>query len=488
MLKFKFDQNFWKKPGFVLFLILFSFFLREVFLASVFPIFSGQDEARHYNSIQYLAEPKEKNWKISKNKDSRTKKDFFTYNFSEEIQNTGNASGVSNTRRTFDRMNFPAGSIGENENQITSKIWSQNNLNSPPDITGKRHQDLYHRLGLVIEKTFTNKDILTRFYLVRILSVILATLTLWISFFIFKNIGFAINQSLIITTIASFQPKFSSYMTNINYAPLMIFAFTGFTLGCVLILKNGINWKNGLLILISLIIGMLTKGTSVVMLPVPIVLLIILTWKKFKNKKWNWKYLGLALIIIFIAVLVFTWIYNIKSFLPKTERGTISEITTSLSEYLSESLPKIDSSAKNYWGNLDWNRNDYSESFIRVIWIAEFFSALGIIWMLFSKNPLPFLPEKKYLWFFLAMITSLQLGIRFYDWKIFSTLGTLELGTPGRYFLPTIASHMALVFAGLGMILRKEKYLNIALLSFLLLMFTFSMYLTFDVIIPRFYL
>ena len=484
----QFNKDFWKKPGFVLFLILFSFFLREVFLASVFPIFSGQDEARHYNSIQYLAEPKEKTWEITKNKDSRSKKDFSTYNFSEEIQNTGNTSGISNTRRTFDRMNFPAGSVGENENLITSRPWDPYIKSYPPDITGKGHQDLYHRFGLVIEKTFTNQDILTRFYLVRILSVILATLTLWISFFIFKNIGFAINQSLIIVAIISFQPKFSSYMTNINYAPLMILAFAGFTLGCVLFLKNGLRWKNSILILISLIIGMLTKGTSVVMVPILVALLGITAWKKILTGKINPKYLLSALALSFTAIAFFSWNYNIKNFLPKTEHGTISEITASLSEYLSKSLPKIDSSAKNYWGNLDWNRNDYSEVFIRVIWLVEFFSAIGVIWLLFSKKPLPFLPEKKYVWFFLGMIAALQFGIRFYDWKIFSILGTLDLGTPGRYFLPTITSHMTLVFAGLGMVLRKEKYLNFALLFWLLLMFAFSMYLTFDVIVPRFYL
>ncbi|MCK9378666.1 MAG: glycosyltransferase family 39 protein [Candidatus Moranbacteria bacterium] len=481
----QFNKDFWKKPGFVLFLILFSFFLREVFLASVFPIFSGQDEARHYNSIQYLAEPKEKTWEITKNKDSRSKKDFSTYNFSEEIQNTGNTSGISNTRRTFDRMNFPAGSVGENENQITSKIWSQNNLNSPPDIV---KGSFYHALNTPIEKLFGNKSILVRFYLIRIFSALLGTLFILISYFIFKNSGFSTKHSLIISTVISFQPKLSAYFTNINYDTLQILMFALFTLGGVLFLKKGLGWKNSILLVASLAIGVMNKGTALMMFPVLVGLTIFWFVQKYQSGEIKKKYIIPVVLLFLVAISALNWKFELRGFAPKTEHGTISEITASLSEYLSKSLPKIDSSAKNYWGNLDWNRNDYSEVFIRVIWLVELFSAIGVIWLLFSKKPLPFLPEKKYVWFFLGMIAALQFGIRFYDWKIFSILGTLDLGTPGRYFLPTITSHMALVFAGLGMILRKEKYLNFALLFWLLLMFAFSMYLTFDVIVPRFYL
>jgi hypothetical protein len=65
-----------------------------------------------------------------------------------------------------------------------------------------------------------------------------------------------------------------------------------------------------------------------------------------------------------------------------------------------------------------------------------------------------------------------------------------SLGTPGRYFLPNLASHILLVGAGLGALLasfKKEKYFETTLLTLLIGMFAFMMYLTFDVIILRFY-
>ena len=65
------DLTFYKNPTFVLILILGVFFLKGVFLATIFPIFGGQDESRHYNTIQYLAEPAEKTWEHTQSQAER---------------------------------------------------------------------------------------------------------------------------------------------------------------------------------------------------------------------------------------------------------------------------------------------------------------------------------------------------------------------------------------------------------------------------------
>jgi len=49
--------SFFQKPQFILILILAVFLFKGVFLATVYPIFTGQDEARHYNNIQYISSP-----------------------------------------------------------------------------------------------------------------------------------------------------------------------------------------------------------------------------------------------------------------------------------------------------------------------------------------------------------------------------------------------------------------------------------------------
>ena len=86
------------------------------------------------------------------------------------------------------------------------------------------------------------------------------------------------------------------------------------------------------------------------------------------------------------------------------------------------------------------------------------------------------------------MIVALQLGIRVADWNVFAHTGSLDLGTPGRYFLPNLASHLVLVFVGLGMLLGTRERLKIVLLCGVVLMCFFSTLVTFDLILPRFYL
>jgi hypothetical protein len=115
-------------------------------------------------------------------------------------------------------------------------------------------------------------------------------------------------------------------------------------------------------------------------------------------------------------------------------------------------------------------------------------AGIGLIYFLASKKRPEFLPDKKYVIFLIAMVIALQLGIRTADWKIFMSSDNLDLGTPGRYFLPNLASHIILLFVGLGAFLRKERYFQYSLIIGLILMFSFSMYLTFNVIIPRYYL
>ena len=161
-----------------------------------------------------------------------------------------------------------------------------------------------------------------------------------------------------------------------------------------------------------------------------------------------------------------------------------------LQNYLSKSLTlgRFALSSRTYWGSLGWFDGFVEKNFTDFVWTIQTLSAFGIILFLFSKKRLAFLPPKKYVLFLIGMIVALQFGIRMADWKVFSETGKLILGTPGRYFLPNLVSHIALVFIGLGALLRKESYFKNILSAGLILMFSFSLYLILNVIIPRYYL
>lgn len=481
----KINKNHWANPGFLLILILIVFFLKGVFLAALFPIFDGQDESRHYNTIQYLSEPREKNWIIIKKDKTQRDKDLLnTYNFSEEIQKTAQITQnyITRTSEHYDKIRFSENYSGENESEITAQKWDPYNKTYPPDKVGR--SGIYHYISMAIEKSLSRENILVRFFSIRIFSIFLGTIAISLTYFIAKTIGFTSKQSLLLTAIISFQPKLSIYFTNINYDALLILMFTAFTLGGVLALKNGFNWKNLSLMIISLLIGIFTKGTTMFLFPVFFGLMFSFYYNDLKNDK---KYI-IAIIIILIISL---WFLEIKYDITKLfsiQSGSFLETLSTLKDYTLNIIINMSSPAESYWGDTGWIRNDYSSVFTHIFWLVGIISIFGLIYFLHSKKKYNTLPEKKYIFFLFGVWFALQFGIRFYDWKQLASGSIETIGTPGRYFFPVITSYMLLIFTGLGALLKKERYLDNTLKIGLILMFIFFMHVLFNNIIPYIYL
>jgi len=414
------------------------------------------------------------------------------YNFSEEIREAGAAADFDLFRHAlYDTSAFSdsTGYSGKNETTIDSLSWKKYNELSPPDTAGK---SLYHQLASLIEKSLDGSNILVRFFSVRIFSVLLGTLAVLLAYLIMRTIGFLPRESLILTAIVAFQPKLSMYTTNINYDALLIPIFSLFTWGAVSSLKKGLDWKNVSLMIISITLGMLTKGTAIVLLAVFLGLVGFHLYQKIKHRNKFLLVLALPLLLLvfgFLVPRVTAYLgYNLVALLPF--KGSLTDIFSSLQSYLGKSLTmgRFALSSRTYWGSLGWEDNWLSQNFTDIIKLIEAFSLVGLGLYFFSKKQRPeYLPEKKYVLFLIAMIVALQLGIRLYDWKIFIETGSLALGTPGRYFLPNLAGHIILVFTGLGMLLRRENYFRNSLLTGLIMMFSFSLYLIFNVVLPRYY-
>lgn len=505
--------TFWKKPSFILALILGAFFLKGVFLAALSPIFMGQDESRHYNTIQYISEPRPITWEVSERKEPK-EDTIQKYNYTQEIRETAKAIDYDNAIKgeLYNTSYFEKGYEGKNELEIKEKKWNRYNEYLP---INRAQITLYHKMAYFFEKILSDQDILVRYFLGRFFSVFLGTLTVLLSYFIAKNVGLSPKASLLLTAIVAFQPRFSIYYSSMNYDTLLILAFTAFSLGGVLALKKGLDWKNLLLMVFSIYLGISSKGTGYVLLAAFFLLLAFLFYKKIERSGKKIKYAAFSI----FAIAAFFLFSHFKKYIPIRNNSPM-EILVSLKEYLSESITmgRFGLSSRTYWGTLTWVESWMMDNLIDIIWAIEAFSAIGIIlllmpkkyyerffeiienlisklrkksakYMAFFKNTrLDFLPEKKYILFLLGMIAALQIGIRAYDWKIFDSSGSLDLGTPGRYFLPNIAAHIILVFTGIGALLRKEKWFEKSLIVGLILMMMFCMYIIFDVIVYRYYL
>jgi hypothetical protein len=490
--------SFLKDPKIILALILSVFFLKGVFLTTIQPIFGGQDEARHYNTVQYLAEPKDavsKTEKIQKKNDwdTREKDDFKTYNFSEEIQKTAGATNTDVLRGdSFNTIIFSDSFDGKNESEINAKTWKPYNYYSEPDIAGVG-DSLYHKTASQIERFFANQNILVRFYLIRIFSVFLGTLAVFFCYLTAKTIGFSTKASLILTTVLSFQPKFSLYFTNINYDVLLIPMFFLFTYAGALALKKGLDWKNFALLLGSMTVAILTKPTGYILAVIFITLITYLLYEKVKlqNKRFRYSIYGACLFaFLFVAYYLYSHFLVSNASLGKTIGSIIDYISRNIT------FGKFIMPSDTYWGTLSWVNSWTLANVTNLIFVIETIAIIGLAILLFSKkfsqNYPAFLPTRKYILFLIGMIVALQLGIRTADWNVFSQIGGMKmsLGTPGRYFLPNLSAHIILIFTGLGAILayfKKDQYFETVLLASLILMFSLTTYLTFDAIILRFY-
>ena len=256
-------------------------------------------------------------------------------------------------------------------------------------------------------------------------------------------------------------------------------------------LRKGLDWKNFSIMLLAVAIGLLTKGTAIVLLAAFLGILFSHAYSFTRaRRRFKITFLKGLLAAIFVigALTLSGGRYRYTTLIPIDT--SFSDTVTSLGKYLDKSLTfgRFGLSSRTYWGSLGWNDDFLSQHFTDILWPLQGIAVIGIVLFLFTEKKPDFLPEKKPVIFLIAMIVALQLGIRVADWNVFAHAGSLDLGTPGRYFLPNLSTHLILLFLGLGMLLgTRERFKNI-LIGGVILMCFFSIFLTFDVILPRFYL
>lgn len=475
-----------KNLPFLLIFIILAFLFREIFLAAVFPLFTGQDEARHYNTIQWLAQKQVYDCSTGSFKEieNQEKENLATYRFSEEIRETSTAAYTSRWREeNYRKSEYPIGTLGQNESLIQTADWSQQNIVCPPDIVSQSLKfSLFHWLGSKIETLGQELDILNRFYLVRTLAILFGTATLILAYLSVIEAGFSRRTSLLITFILSLQPRFSIYTTNINYDTLLIPFFALFFWAGLRALRQGLTPVNILLLLTGLVGAIVTKGTSLVLLGA---FSFLGAWLVYQKRS-LWKEIPLpywigGFILVTLAAFALTTTYKLTGIIPRLS-------FTSLSDYIEKSFARIPSSSENFWGTISWNQSTWGPFFVYILWLIEAITLYGLIRFFYLKEALSFLPTRVVVLFCLCMMLTLQIGIRLYDWNVFQNTGELSLGTPGRYFLPTLLPQLILIAIGLGVVFRKKIWLERSLVVVSLLMLTFNLYTVWLIIIPRFYL
>lgn len=471
--------------------IILLFVLKGLFLSLLMPAFQNPDEQTHYGRVQYWAEPKEKTWEIKKLHISEyhiEPRDIRTTNLPEET--TQSAYLAQFDELVFEKQNIQNFQNPSLEREIRENTWNRYVDTIPSTAIGT--QSLYYLSGSWIEQMLTHQSFFTRLLAIRMLSVFLGVLTVIFACLIALKIGFSKQISLLFTTLIAFQPMFSITAAQVNIDIALIFSFSLFLYAGVSLLKQGFHWPSFSLLILSVILGIASKGPGIVLAVVTVPLFITLAYRYFHPDKRRF-YWGMFLLGSLATALTFLLV-------PPTYLASITNLTAaskfdspiqSIGKYLEKTLREgeIRDTALSYWGNFGWLDTPIPDWMLSLIIYISLIGLVGALWYLFSKRERPaFLPERQYILFFLGTMLALQFAIRFYDWRIFDATGQILIGQPGRYFLPNLIAFLSVIVTGLGFLIRREYRLTILIQILALGMILLQLHAIINVILPRYYL
>lgn len=471
----------------ILALILALFVIKALILSYLIPALQNPDEQIHYGTVQFLAEPTVKDWPTQDiKKRNPNSSDISTYGLSEETIKT--AQSVQFDEIKFEKQNIQDFSDTAGEENILQNDWKHYIDTYPSNTSGTK--SVYYVIASWLEQLFSDESILTRMFLMRFLASLFGLGIVILTYLIARKIGFSENLSLLFTAIIAFQPMLSITGAQVNIDIALIFSFSLFLYAGVSLMKD-MNWKYAILAIFSAILGLFSKGPGIVLVAL---LYPLLAWTAYQKlgipgKTFLRQLAGATLMLVAIALVAVPRSYWI-GITNLTAQSQFSSPAESIGKYLDKTLNigELRDTALSYWGHFGWLDSSIPSWSLTLIILVTVTGFIGTLWYLFSREKIPYLPERKYLILSLGMIIALQVAIRFYDWRVYDYTGEILIGQPGRYFLPNIIAHLLIVTTGIGFLLRQESRFLLAMKTLTLAMILLQLHAIVNVIVPRYYL
>ncbi len=484
-------------------LLILTTIVKGLVWAFVVPIFQAPDEHRHYATIQHYAQPKD--YAPSSYDFPSGDFNFFdidTHNMSPELRNF--VEKIELPKTCFDangKYSFQDNSsFGLHEEQIRSANLLRFVEKYPPYKTP--YSPLYYKTDSYVENFLAEKgiSIIERAYLMRLISVIVFSILILVYYFIFKELSFSKTESALLAGILSFQPMLTFICSIINIDSLSFLSFGIFTLGAMKIFKK-IDSASVILLISGTILAINTKATGLFLLTALAVLIILyLVCHKIKllslsrlakNKKQLTK---LILVILLFSGISFFVFHKLQSHYSSI---VSLDVIKKYIQYHLELPISIDRSLS-YWGNFGSPNVPISKYYIFAIWAILAFSIIGFLGHIFScirKKEIKKNITNRIFFFQIIFLTyilvAFNLMIHFVNIQAANPENFADpfasIGTPGRYFFPTIFAKLTLFIIGFCYFFKKISREKIIFI-FLIAMILFNMICLFSYIIPRYYL
>lgn len=461
-------------------LLLFATLLKGLVWSAVIPVWHTPDESSHFAQAAYFAEFD----KMPKGKVKDKSKEIL---LSERLLGT-ERDEKGNNKFTYHpeyRIEYSDNFLGIYENEI--KSFPQSYRQEMIKQETPRYPPLFYAVGGLLYRLFYNFDLITRIYAVRLVSI----LSLFLMTFFAYKIGLEVFKdkisALSLSILVSFQPMNTFISGGVTSDSLGNLLFSIIIFLCLKIMTGKDIFRYTILSAVSLGLAMYTKPQSLVAFSFIIFAYAIAVFSKKVSLKKTVLIAPFFLLFVYFfgGHLVFqkmmeNW-KEVNNPLPYIETQTTEDaaymtfpnfLAWTLKHTVSEVFPW-------YWGVFNWLGVVLPRVVNQIIVRITLFSILGLIFYFLKIIKNKKIPENILPVIFM-LFTSLIffLAITVMDYAHFKS-HNFSLGIQGRYFFPTIISHMALLLLGFKQFLSPKiiAYLMVVL-NFIALKTVYSAYYT----------
>jgi hypothetical protein len=487
------------KENLLLVLLLLLTFGKGFFWSHTVPIFQAPDEQAHYATIQHYAEPE--NYKPQSYNFPTSKTDHYNYktqNLSPELKATLKNTDFRKIRYNY-RITFP---FEENtlenseEKEIREAELSRFIEEYPPWETGYSPQ--YYKIAASLENIFANLSIFERVYIIRMFSVSIMVLLVFIGYSCFRELSLSPRESLLLAGALSFQPMLTFITSSINVDSFLFLGFFLFIWGGLKLTKR-FSLTALALMAFGTWLGSQAKPIGYFMVPAAIFLFLYLLAVKFKFKeplkkvlhpkngsfgKTLLKFTGVIATLLLSAFALLKFYELFKRYFQNWQ--IFEKLPAQIAEQMEyENMLRRSFS---YWGNFGWLDTCLKFHYIIGIWVLLGIATGGFIFYLRNQNQkrkrgsLEAKIQLRQFLFLLFMLTGLYCSIYFVN------LFIPTVAYQGRYFLPSVIAKFSLLGFGFAYFFQKIMSREQALFTLLILMLFLNMISLFSFLIPRYYL
>ncbi len=452
-------------------LLLIAAFFNGLSWIVLIPVWQYPDEQAHFAQVQDVAElnyiPNGKN----------TSREIA---LSEQILGT-KRDGFGNNKFTYHpeyKINY-----SNNYNGLFEDIFINLPQTSRLELVkneATQNPPLYYFLGSFAYKLFYNSNLFGRIFTLRIFSLLMFMLTIFLSLkigsLVFENSSIF---RIVLPCLVAFKPMLVFASTGILPDPLTNLLFSLVVFLSVLIIKGGIKVKYLLFAFVVIILGSLDRQQFLISLPILAVAVFYRASRDYRKKsKYFFGILAVVVILILLSFLILQ-LQRITIFsIPEIGHPNLNLLLSVdffkytvqfIKETVRQTLPW-------YWGVYRWLSFTLPPLYYRIIDRFILIAIAGVVVRLFfmMKRRQIKTEEKVVVFFILASLIYFGL-IMIWDYY-FRLLYGYSFGIQGRYFFPFAVVHMSILLFGIWQIfeISLKRYAIFGAFALVILIIIFN--------------